>query len=189
MTLSGKEIRDLPDRDIGFLISELIQERVSRAAGAYDPETLAIKALEKGYTITGDPVAPQDMGGGIIAITNVVRDTSSVKHRCHLHTLKMGPEEKEEWWVWDENCPTYLYSETSKVDAIRRTVALHALTNGMVLSRHSMVHDGERHERKSLSVFDVIQEVDRDGTIQDTQLVRNSNPTPRRLPMGSHVQQ
>lgn len=175
-------IESMSDLQLDQVEQAIRDVRFDRAVENSDPETLAMAALQKGFSKSGDPLPPQDMGKGVIALTCVVKDLSSVKHRCHLYTIRPDPANNEEFWVWDEEAPSWLYSETSKAGTVRRTVALHVLSEGTLIIMHSMVWDGEKHERKRVEAYEVVHSVDDDGVIIETQLQAVPNAVTRRLP-------
>lgn len=182
----SQDMADLSDIQIDRLISILYGERHRRAMRDNDLSALAQDAIVKGFTSVGDPLIPQIIGdGGLLAVTNIVKDTSKVKHKCHLYTVRPHMGSTEEWWVWDESCPSYLYSDMYKEGAIRRSVAIHTLHEGMVLIQHSMTHDGMRHERKGSTGFKVHVELDDNGE-EVVQLVRDRKVVSTSLPQ--HLQ-
>jgi len=180
--ISRKDVSGMTDAEINKAISLLQDERTSRALDNADPEILAHQAMESGFTMTGDPVVPRDMGNGIVAIMSMVKDTSQTKHRCHLYTIKESLEDVQEYWVWEEQSPSYLYSETAKVDKIRRTVSLHSLADDAVIIQHSMVWDGSRHDRKSVVGYQIHHVCDDDGEITETEISKLSNIVVKKLP-------
>lgn len=183
--MDREQIKKMTDRDLSRTISMLLSERSERALSNADPETLAQKAMESGFTIMGDPIMPQDMGHGIVAITSMVKDTSAVKHRCHLYTLKESLDAVDEYWVWEDDSPSYLYSETSRVDKVRRTVSLHALADDAVIIQHSMVWDGERHDRKSVTGYTIHHITNQEGEIISTEVEMMPNIVAKKLPVPS----
>lgn len=175
-------IESMSDLQLDQVQQAVRDARFNRAVEESDPGTLAMAALQSGFSKSGEPMQPQDMGRGIIAMTCVVKDLSSAKHRCSLYTIRPDPQEPEEYWVWDEEEPSYLYSETAKAGNIRKTVSLHVLTEGALVIMHNMVWDGERHERKKVEAFEVVHDVDSDGVIVETQLQPVPGAVTRRLP-------
>lgn len=156
-------IEDLSDGDLSVLVHALNQERIQRLVSSHDPETLANMAMEQGFDSIGNPIPPRVMVPGIVALTSVVKDMSAGKHRCTHFTVKMSQDSAEEFWSWDDASDTLIYSETGKVDTIRRSVALHALPDGAVILMHVMKHDGFRHERTKVQSWDVHMGYDTDS--------------------------
>lgn len=175
-------IDTMTDGELDQVQQALRDARFNRAVEQGDPGTLAMDALQRGFSKSGDPSEPQDMGNGIVAMTCVVKDLSSVKHRCALYTIRPDPQSNEEYWVWDEEQHSYLYSETAKAGNVRRTVGLHVLPEGSMVIMHTMVWDGERHERKKVSAYEVVHDVDSDGVIVETQFHPVATAVTRRLP-------
>lgn len=175
-------IDGMTDSELDQVQQALRDARFNRAVENSDPGALAMAALEGGFSKAGDPLAPQDMGRGIVAMTCVVKDLSSVKHRCHLYTIRPDPQEPKEYWIWDEEEDSYLYSETAKAGNVRKTVALHVLPEGALVIMHGMVWDGERHERKRVEAFEVVHDVDDDGVIVKTLMRPVPGAVTRRLP-------
>ena len=183
--MDRSDIRYMSDQEIESAISLLYIERASRAMDRSDVDQILQDSFQSGFTITGDPVPPRDVGNGVVAITAVVKDTSTIKHRCHLYTIKEHVEATEEYWIWEGDASSYITSETAKVDKIRRTVALHSLPNEAVIVEHSMVWDGEIHNRKSVKGYTVNHHFDENGEITETDIIKMDNFVARRLPIPS----
>lgn len=176
------DISQLSPKEMEQLRAVILEELRNRRAALFDPQDLLDQAMEKGFGPSGDPVAPFDLGGGIVGIAGVVRDTSATKHRCHLYTIRVDAEWEGERWSWDESSPTYLTSETVKIAGVRRSVSLHSLPDGAIIVQHSMKHDGHVHERLTVKSYQVVQKYTEDGEIASTQIVSLAT-TPRRLPL------
>ena len=160
MTYDMKFIGKLSSRDLDRLVRIALSERVSRLIDDCDPDLLARRALEGGFSPSGDPIDPQVVAPGIIAMTGVVKDLSANKHRCTLFTVKLSIDDLEETWAWDDGAGTFLVSETAKVGGIRKTVSLHTPPDGAIILRHEMTHDGNYHTRKSVKSW--VVEIDYD---------------------------
>lgn len=137
------------------LISRAHEEQRNRLHDDQDEEYLLDLALRKGFDGGGSPQDPFEVAPGIIALPSSVKDTSSVRHRCTHYTVRPDEESPEEYWSWDERCPTHLRSDTNKVEKLRTSVALHAMSSGALITRHVMEHDGERHVRKGSRAWKV----------------------------------
>lgn len=163
-SMTRDDIEEIVDRcspaELEQLIRTAMRERVNRAIDNHDPETLALAALESGFNQSGNPVPPQVVAPGVVALISVVKDLGKVKHRCTQYTVKADRDAPEEFWSWDDENHTYIYSDTAKVGEVRRSVALHAPPSGALIIQHTMKHDGERHERTAVKSWEV--EVDFD---------------------------
>lgn len=135
----------------------------SREVG--DLHALATDAMQGLFTGSGVD-GPMSVGHGLMAIGGVIkgRDELMRAHDCQLFTL-FDPETEGEHWVWDEACQTHTYSTTSLVSRTRYSVAIHAATPGMILVRHRMRSDGQRHTRSSVTAWEVAG-VNSDGSVR-----------------------
>lgn len=178
-----KNVRMMSDNDLNLMIRLCNEEIRQRALSKGDPDVLIQQVMDEGFTVTGDPIPPKDMGDGIVAITGVVKDTSTVKHRCTLYTIRPSIDDTEEYWMWQEDASTYIGSETVKVDKIRRTVTMHAPADGAVIIEHRMLWDGSRHERTNVKGYQVKHHHDEEtGEIVSTSFEKPSLSIMRRLP-------
>ncbi|HZL81068.1 MAG TPA: hypothetical protein VFC06_03905 [Demequina sp.] len=169
-------------RDLRALLSQTRREISKRQLdeGNQDPELLAQAALQSLFTETSVG-APKVVAPGVLALGGQVQEHApgSTRHKCQLFTVLPDGEGSTEMWAWDDSIETFMYSETAKVATRRRSVALHAVTEGAIVVRHSMTHDGFRHNRTAVAAWRV-SSVDDDGNARIEQL---SGWVPSTLPL------
>lgn len=178
---SGIDVRSMSLSQIDAAISELLTERMQRAVSEADPDTLIEVAMQEMFLANGNPRPPQVVAPGIVALAGSVRDVSSTKHLCRLFTVKVPAD--SEHWMWDEEAPTFIHSDSAKVGRNRWSVSLHQAIEGMVLIQHAREKVDDRHASQSMSAWTVEQQYDIDtGEVGDTTIKVMSEWTPTRLP-------
>lgn len=173
---------DMSVGDLDYLIRNMIEIRTKKATDEMDESALIGKAFSEGFTSGGEPQPIIDHGNGIVSIHGVVKDTSKNKHQCALYTVRMSKDSSDEWWQWDEDCPTFLFGETVKVGPLRRTVSFHSLPSDALLLLHRRTSDGEFHSSKSVRGLLIAHDFDDDSDISKTYTKTENAAVIRRLP-------
>lgn len=165
------------------LIHEAVRERAEIASDMSDPKMLIQSVFDSGFNINGEPIPPKDVGFGMVAITGVVKDKgNSGRHVCTLYTVRMNEHEQEEYWSWSDDSPSYIDSDSVKIDSLRRSVSIHSLPDNALIIQHKMEWNGNGHDRKSVEGFKVHNEYNDDGECIKVTFERVSKSLIRRLP-------
>lgn len=158
-TLSRTAIKELlstiNNSSLDRLIEMAMEESANRLIKDQDMGMLIEMAMKKGFDTGGNPVDPFEIAPGIVALASTVKQTSSTRHTCTHYTVRPDMDNPDEYWSFDEGCSTLLESETVNVEKVRISVALHAIPSGGAIFRHTMAHDGERHNRKGSKAWRV----------------------------------
>lgn len=175
-------IKGLTDHQLVALTRQLMDERLQRAVETGDPDVLVALAMQEMFTSSGEPTPPKILNADTVAIPGMIQYTSAEKHTCRLYTVR-APNGGTEGWSWDEDNPTFVHGDSSRVDKSRRSVHLHLAIDGLVLIQHSMRWDGERHNRVGCRAWSITQQVDeRTGELLLPILAPISDWTPSHLP-------
>lgn len=128
-------------------------ELKERAIAEEDPEQLIQEVLRvTNVARTATATSPMLITPNVLALTGIVRDVGKSRHRCSLYTVKI-PDVVESWWSWDEEAPTFIHSESTKVGGIRYTVSLHTAVSDMRVTMHTRSFSGGMHEGKSAKTY------------------------------------
>lgn len=140
-------LAELSDVELRKAASVILSEITDRSVENGDPEASVQQAMQKGFRPDGSPNDPFVIGMHL-AIPGILTEGSGKRHTCKLSTVTL-PDDSLTMWVWDDQLPTFLTSDSDKIGSQMRSVALHTLIDGIVITRHSMSWDGERHTRNS----------------------------------------
>lgn len=140
-------LADLSDEELRKAGSVILLEIANRSVEAGDPEATMKQALQKGFRLDGSPETPF-VCGVHLAIPGVLKESTGQRHLCSLSTITL-PDDSATTWVWDDNAPTFIDTDSDKIGTQMRSVALHTLIDGIIITRHEMSWDGERHTRNS----------------------------------------
>lgn len=170
--LSTDQIRKLVQRGMSELLERAIEDE--------DPDVLVAQAMQSMFSNSGDPLPPTMIAANIVALAGTVRDTSSGKHACSLYTVQM-PNDEPPMWSWDSTT-TKIHNDHEKVGQIRRSVSIHVTVDDMVIARHDMMWDGNRHIRNVSRAWRVESVVDTETDNVTSILTPEKNYTPTHLP-------
>lgn len=181
----GKEtdlvsFRKLNTNQIRKLVHQGMQELLQRAIADEDPDILIAQAMQFMFDNSGSPLPPKMLSNNILSLSGTVRDTSAGKHICTLYTIQL-PDDGPPAWSW-EPTGTLIHNDHEKVGQIRRSVSIHSTIDDMVVARHDMTWNGERHVRNAsrawrLSTIDVSETGESKSV-----LIPEANYTPTHLP-------
>lgn len=183
MSKKGISLDRMSQEELDDLIYQATFMRAQMAVDLADTKMMIQRVFDSGFNVNGDPIPPKDMGHGIIAITGVVKDRGSGgKHNCTLYSVRATEEDPDEYWTWDEDAPSFLDSDSVKINGLRRSVSLHSLPTGALIIQHKMEWNGQYHDRKSVEGFKVKNKYNDDGECISTDLEKVSSSLIRRLP-------
>lgn len=108
---------------------------------------------------------------GVIGLYSVIEYKSD--HHISKHFTIQS--ECGEFWQWDRESPTMIFTQTSRVGKLRKTVSLHQVTYGDKVWYHSIRYSdtGEVRNRMTVKCWEVNS---------DLSLSLNVNPPTRSLP-------
>lgn len=178
MMISDNDLNSLSESQLRDIVAKAHSILLQRAVEEEDPDVLVGIAMEKLFTLGGEPKEPYFVTDTIIGIPGMVRDGRGEKHDCVLFTVQL-PDGGAPTWLWEDSLPTYIHSDSAKIGGIRRTAALHMAIDDLEIARHDMSWDGERHIRKSSRAWTVQRDPeDNDKMV----LVPVKSYTPTHLP-------
>ena len=121
----------------------------SKAVEQSDPSECVRAVYATGF----DGTTPRDpfLVGDYLALTGYVRALGKTRHRCQLCTVRSPA--LTDMWAWDDDAPSLVTSELSRMDDDKLSVSLHMPVEGMVVVRHTMTWDGTRHHRTSATAW------------------------------------
>lgn len=166
---------------IDQMIFELQKARNDIALDSLDTDAIMSKAFSESFTAAGVGKGALVLPKGLIALPGTVQDTTSKKHKCSLYTVRMELDASGEWWQWEE-APSFIASESVKVDKLRRTVSIHSMPSDSLIIQHNRTHDGMKHTSVSVKAFFVDHKFTKDGELKSTRLIPASASVVRKLP-------
>lgn len=137
------ELSEFDDDQLRHIASAIRIEQKQRSIAEEEPDTLGMDYLER--LGPKEPGAPEAVGKGLIALGGLIKyNSSGTRHTCNLFSVYIPG--MDAFWAWEDG-GTLAFSHSTKVGDVRQSVAVHTALSDMILIRHTMKHDGERHTR------------------------------------------